>query len=128
MLDIRCRYEGQDVKAQGEFVDGILWLHYQGRTWSIDSRPKVKKFGKGAGASSKGDLEAPMPGKVTKLLRKAGDTVSRGEAIVMMEAMKMEYTLKAGADGIIAEVLCATGDQVALGQTLVRMGAAIAKS
>ena len=120
MREIRVRLQNQDIKAVGEMVDGVLWLHYRGRTWMIDPRTKAKKFGKAA-AASRGDIEAPMPGKVTKLLRNSGEKVARGEAVVMMEAMKMEYTLKADADGQIGEVLCSAGQQVELGQTLVRM-------
>ena len=60
-----------------------------------------------------------MPGKVTKILKTSGDSVRRGDVILVMEAMKMEYTLKAESDSKISSIACAVGEQVTLGQTLV---------
>ena len=67
-----------------------------------------------------GALTAPMPGKMIQVLAMAGAEVKRGEALAVMEAMKMEQTLKAAADGRIASVHVATGDQVEAGAVLVR--------
>ncbi|MDO9278893.1 MAG: acetyl/propionyl/methylcrotonyl-CoA carboxylase subunit alpha [Polaromonas sp.] len=70
-----------------------------------------------------GRLTAPMPGKVVSFLVKAGDTVSRGQALAVMEAMKMEHTIAAPADGVVAEILYAPGDQVLEGAELLTMAA-----
>jgi 3-methylcrotonyl-CoA carboxylase alpha subunit len=70
-----------------------------------------------------GRLTAPMPGKVVSFLVKAGDTVSRGQALAVMEAMKMEHTIAAPADGIVAEILYLPGDQVLEGAELLTMAA-----
>lgn len=67
-----------------------------------------------------GALTAPMPGKMVQVFAVAGADVKRGEALAVMEAMKMEQTLKAAADGRIASVHVATGDQVEAGAVLVR--------
>jgi 3-methylcrotonyl-CoA carboxylase alpha subunit len=67
-----------------------------------------------------GKLTAPMPGKVIAVSAVAGAKVARGAALMVMEAMKMEHTIVAPADGIVAEVLYAVGDQVAEGAELVR--------
>ena len=67
-----------------------------------------------------GKLTAPMPGKVIAVSAVAGAKVTRGAALMVMEAMKMEHTIVAPADGIVAEVLYAVGDQVAEGAELVR--------
>ncbi len=74
-------------------------------------------------AGEAGSLTAPMPGKVVAYLAKAGDKVSRGQAVAVMEAMKMEHTLHAPRDGEVAEVLYAVGDQVAEGGELLRLKA-----
>jgi 3-methylcrotonyl-CoA carboxylase alpha subunit len=68
-----------------------------------------------------GRLTAPMPGKVVSFQVKAGDTVSRGQALAVMEAMKMEHTIAAPADGVVAEILYAPGDQVLEGAELLTM-------
>jgi len=78
----------------------------------------------GEGASDAGRLTAPMPGKVVALLAAVGDSVTKGQALAVMEAMKMEHTLHAPRDGVVAELLYAVGDQVAEGGELLRLAAA----
>jgi len=70
-----------------------------------------------------GRLTAPMPGKVVSFSVKAGDKVSRGQALAVMEAMKMEHTIAAPADGTVEELLYAPGDQVSEGAELLRIAA-----
>ncbi|MEP7299144.1 MAG: acetyl/propionyl/methylcrotonyl-CoA carboxylase subunit alpha [Burkholderiales bacterium] len=76
------------------------------------------------GAKEAGGLAAPMPGKVIAFLAKAGDRVTEGQPLAVMEAMKMEHTIIAPRDGTIAELLYAVGDQVSEGGELLRMAAA----
>ena len=66
-----------------------------------------------------GRLTAPMPGKVVAVLAKRGQAVKKGEALLIMEAMKMEHTIAAPHDGVVDEILYAVGDQVADGAPLL---------
>ena len=66
-----------------------------------------------------GGLVAPMPGKVLMVGVQAGDRVSAGQVLVVMEAMKMEHQITAPADGEVAEVRASVGDQVDNGELLV---------
>jgi 3-methylcrotonyl-CoA carboxylase alpha subunit len=75
----------------------------------------------GDSAAEGGRLTAPMPGKVVSFLAKAGDRVQRGQALAVMEAMKMEHTISAPHDGVVEELLYAPGDQVAEGGELLRL-------
>jgi 3-methylcrotonyl-CoA carboxylase alpha subunit len=75
-------------------------------------------------AAEGGRLTAPMPGKVIAFMAQAGDTVTQGQALAVMEAMKMEHTLHAPRDGVVAELLYAVGDQVAEGGELLRLAEA----
>jgi 3-methylcrotonyl-CoA carboxylase alpha subunit len=68
-----------------------------------------------------GRLTAPMPGKVVSFSVQAGDKVTKGQALAVMEAMKMEHTIAAPADGTVAELLYAPGDQVAEGAELLKL-------
>jgi 3-methylcrotonyl-CoA carboxylase alpha subunit len=70
-----------------------------------------------------GRLTAPMPGKVVSFAVKAGDKVTRGQPLAVMEAMKMEHTIAAPADGTVQELLYAPGDQVAEGAELLTLAA-----
>ena len=74
------------------------------------------------GAGEGGRLTAPMPGKVVSIAVKAGDKVSKGQPLAVMEAMKMEHTIAAPQDGVVDEVLYAPGDQVTEGAELLRLG------
>jgi 3-methylcrotonyl-CoA carboxylase alpha subunit len=75
------------------------------------------------GVAEGGRLTAPMPGKVVSVAVRAGDKVRKGQALAVMEAMKMEHTIAAPQDGVVDEVLYAPGDQVAEGAELLRLGA-----
>jgi 3-methylcrotonyl-CoA carboxylase alpha subunit len=68
-----------------------------------------------------GRLTAPMPGKLLSFSVKAGDKITRGQPLAVMEAMKMEHTIAAPADGMVEELLYAPGDQVTEGSELLRM-------
>jgi 3-methylcrotonyl-CoA carboxylase alpha subunit len=75
----------------------------------------------GEAAGGAGRLTAPMPGKVIAFHVKPGDTVTAGQALAVMEAMKMEHTISAPRAGTVAELMYAVGDQVAEGGELLRL-------
>lgn len=70
-------------------------------------------------AQRHGSLEAPMPGSVRRLAVGVGDAVSVGQALVVLEAMKMEHVVSAPADGTVVEILVAEGTQVTTGTPLL---------
>jgi 3-methylcrotonyl-CoA carboxylase alpha subunit len=78
----------------------------------------------GEGAVESGRLTAPMPGRVIAFLAKVGQAVKQGQALAVMEAMKMEHTISAPRDGTVEELLYAVGDQVSEGGELLRLAAA----
>ena len=73
------------------------------------------------GADAGGLVKAPMPGKVLSLNVAEGDTVTKGQKLLVLEAMKMEHALAAPRDGVIASVLISAGDQVGDGDALVTL-------
>jgi 3-methylcrotonyl-CoA carboxylase alpha subunit len=81
----------------------------------------IARAGEGT-APSGGRLTAPMPGKLIALHVKAGDTVKAGQALAVMEAMKMEHTLTSPRDGVVTECLYAVGDQLTDGAELLKLG------
>ncbi len=68
-----------------------------------------------------GDLEAPMPGKVIKVSVGPGDPVQKGDEVLVIEAMKMENSLRAPRAGTVKSVACRVGDMVAPGAVLVEI-------
>ena len=68
-------------------------------------------------------VRSPLPGKIIDLRVKPGDKVSKGQPLLILEAMKMEHTLAAPADGTVKSVRYAVGEQVAEGAELVEFEA-----
>lgn len=75
----------------------------------VDPRRKALAMAQGAGA---GSLKTQMPGRIVRILAEEGATVTKGEPIIVVEAMKMENELKAPADGTISRIHVAPGDLV----------------
>jgi 3-methylcrotonyl-CoA carboxylase alpha subunit len=103
------------VYAQGE-LDHVFTAKGATQILSIDLLAHA-----GEAQAEGGRLTAPMPGKVVSFSVKAGDKVSKGQALAVMEAMKMEHTIAAPADGTVQELLYAPGDQVNEGAELLKI-------
>jgi acetyl/propionyl-CoA carboxylase alpha subunit len=102
--------EGQRVIA---FEDGAAF--------EFTTRKPVA-LGEG-GEASDGAVLSPMPGKIVSVSVKAGDTVTRGQTLLVLEAMKMEHALAAPFDGVVAELSAEAGGQVSEGVVLARLEA-----
>ena len=84
--------------------------------------PAAAPAAKPAAAPAGGNVvTAPLNGKITQVLVKAGDQVAAGDTVVMLEAMKMENSITAEAAGTVKAVLVNVGDQVDGGQALVEL-------
>jgi acetyl/propionyl-CoA carboxylase alpha subunit len=87
----------------------------------------VSAFARGgsgaSGPASDGALRAPMPGKIVATPAKPGDTVTKGQPVVVLEAMKMEHALVAPFDGVVGEIGVSIGDQVAADTVLATVTA-----
>ena len=66
-----------------------------------------------------GECRAPLPGTIARCSSAAGDTVAEGDGLVVLEAMKMEHTLRADGAGVVGAVHCAAGQQVDVDELLV---------
>ncbi len=93
-----------------------LYVHAGGYDASFVERPRFPPPGAGA---LPGGCAAPMPGKVVSVEVAEGDSVAEGQVMLVMEAMKMEHSVKAPSAGRVAEVRVAPGDQVDADQVLV---------
>ena len=120
-----------EVRWQGDrwWVDGDLRRNrivnhsagtsvFGGRTVTLKPLDPLDR----AGAETGGGLTlSPMPGLVKAVFVAPGQQVTAGDRLAVLEAMKMEHTLTAARDGIVAEVLTAAGDQVEAGAALIRL-------
>lgn len=119
---VEVEYHGKLWRIPAVKAQGRLWFHWQGETHVVDVGVGSRRGGSEKGKSHPGVIHAPMPGKVTRVHVKPGESVTAGKALVVMEAMKMEYTLEADRDGKVIEVSVVPGQQVGLGQVLIRVG------
>jgi biotin carboxyl carrier protein len=81
------------------------------RAWSGRRHPAVE-------AEGRQQIVAPMPGKVVRLLVKAGDTVEAGQGLLVMEAMKMQNEIRSPKSGVVERLLAAEGQTVNAGEIL----------
>ncbi len=81
----------------------------------------LPRFPEPGSAVEKGSLVAPMPGNVIRLGAAVGDAVTAGQPLIWLEAMKMEHTITAPTDGVLAELNVNTGQQVEVGAVLARV-------
>jgi 3-methylcrotonyl-CoA carboxylase alpha subunit len=72
-------------------------------------------------AARAGSLAAPMPGRIVQVMSRAGEAVKKGQALLILEAMKMEHTITAPADGVVKEIHFAAGEQVLEGVELITL-------
>ncbi len=77
---------------------------------------KLKKSG-----NVSGGLKSPMPGKIFKILKEVGSLVKKGEPILILEAMKMEHSIRSDKDGTIKEIRYKVGELVQGGVTLAEV-------
>ena len=94
-----------------------LTLRLHGQTWRLRLPDPIAGADDEAGGADR--LSAPIPGLITQVLAAEGDTVVRGQILLVLEAMKTVFRLPAPADGVVATVGCAIGDTVQEGQVLV---------
>jgi propionyl-CoA carboxylase alpha chain len=87
----------------------------------------LPRFPEPGSAVEQGSLLAPMPGNVIRLGAAVGDTVTAGQPLIWLEAMKMEHTISAPVDGVLTELNVNTGQQVEVGAVLARVEAPAAE-
>jgi 3-methylcrotonyl-CoA carboxylase alpha subunit len=140
----RLGIDGRTVKASGEvladggftlMLDGLARrvrvLDHDAETMvSIDGDSwllvEIEALAPAAGEDpTAGKLTAPMPGRVTRVLVGPGAGISRGDPLMVIEAMKMEHTIVAPADGVVAAVRFGVGERVEEGAELITLAAPV---
>ena len=110
---------GHRFEADAVLRDDAISIFAGGRSFGFELPDNLADA---TGDQAAGDvIVAPMPGLVRVVSTEAGASVARGDALMVLEAMKMEHTLTAPRDGVVAEVLAAVGDQIADGALLLSM-------
>ena len=110
------RVWSKEVSIAADPVGGQLGVHVGATPVSVtlNGRRRWGRKDEGAGTASGGPqrLVAPMPGKVVRVLVTEGQEVAEGAPLVVLEAMKMEHTVRAAAAGVVRAIHVVAGDQV----------------
>ncbi|HUJ31612.1 MAG TPA: biotin/lipoyl-containing protein [Candidatus Acidoferrum sp.] len=110
---------GQSFEVRVESEGAALRVSIAGREYSADVYDKRQwRRCRGATAEAEGrqQVAAPMPGKVIRVLVKPGDSVERGQGLVVVEAMKMQNEVRSPKSGTVERLLVAEGQAVNSGQ------------
>ncbi|MDQ3707117.1 MAG: ATP-grasp domain-containing protein [Chloroflexota bacterium] len=122
---VRLRDDGPLFMLECGFSDTTdeAYLYWEGREYWVRRAPALstERLTKALHLNDEDNLESPMPGKVLKVLVAAGDSVTEEQPLVIIEAMKMEFTVRAPHTGKVASVLFPEGAQVAAGDILVEL-------
>ena len=120
--------QGQQIEGYAQRIKNQIWVHINGRTFvsDISDQSKLSLRSSSRGRLNKssflGNVSAPMPGKISKVLVIEGQAIQKGQALVVMEAMKMEYTLKSERENqIVKKIFVKVAQQVALGDVLLEL-------
>lgn len=97
--------------------DGEAMIVSHGHEAVVAQAGKRKK----KAAAAAGTLSSPMPGKIFKVIKEEGSEVKKGEAILILEAMKMEHSIRADKDGKVKKIFFKTGELVQGGVTLAEV-------
>ena len=121
----------QLISATGSLVDAVIdgvrrryrvtrsgAMHYVDSALGSTALHETERFPDPSALAEAGSLLAPMPGSVVRIEVTEGAPVTAGAAIIVLEAMKMEHTVRAPADGLVTSISVAAGDQVDSGQVL----------
>jgi len=100
--------------------NGGIWVSLRGRTVYLESA-KARHEGGGVPEVSDNEVRAPMTGTILDVKVQPGDSVSKGDLLAVMEAMKMEYRLEATMSGTVAKVECKVGDMLDVGTLLIEL-------
>ena len=111
--------EGDRVETFHCVRDGsVIHLFWRGTAYRIEVDTDRSRSAHRAGS---GALEAPMPGRVIALRVAPGQAVTKGQELLVVEAMKMENALRAPRDGVVKSVAARPGDMVSPGVVLVEL-------
>ncbi len=101
------------------FHEDVLWLSSNGHGWSVKIKDRLDESTRLGRSGGQGLIPSPMPGLVTAIYVSEGDVVVAGQIVVVLEAMKMEYVLRAAIDGVVQTVHVRVGSQVKTNEPVV---------
>jgi acetyl-CoA/propionyl-CoA carboxylase biotin carboxyl carrier protein len=115
---VLCDFDGHAMTFEVAEDAGVTWIAAGGSAWAIRNSPSGRSSRSGAVVGA-GPVLSPMPGVLLALHVALGDNVERGQAVAIVEAMKMEHTLTAAGPGRVVTIDAAPGDQLQMHQLVL---------
>jgi acetyl/propionyl-CoA carboxylase alpha subunit len=112
--------DGRSVRLHAVADGDRVWVHWRGRAWALERIDPTRSSAAGA-AEAAGTAHAPMPGVVVSLLVAPGQAVAEGDALLVIESMKLQTTIGAAAAGVVIELPFAVGQTFQRGAVLARL-------
>jgi len=116
---LTLEHDGVHRKALAIRRDGTLYLRWQGELHAVTRIDPIAAVE--ASHTQQGGLSAPMNGSIVRVLVEVGQSVEAGTPLVVLEAMKMEHSIRASQAGTVAALYCAEGEMVSEGTVLVEL-------
>jgi acetyl/propionyl-CoA carboxylase alpha subunit len=111
----------KEQTALVEQVDGQIWLSTNGWSYPVNSFGTHRIKEKTKSGVGNGEISAPMPGQILKVFVKNGQSVEEGDSLFIVEAMKMEHTLKAPSKGQVENLAFKAGDSVSSTDVILKI-------
>jgi len=121
MKFIEIEWNGRVYKLWAQRQHNRLWIHYRGEAWCWTQDSHVSEKHKKKEQQIKGLIRSALPGRIDQIFIKKGDKIQKGQSLLVMSAMKIEYHFKAEAKGVVADVYCKQGQTVKFNQKLVKI-------
>jgi len=102
--------DGKRIALRIAVGEDATFIHLNGRAYEVGRTDPSQTLGESGGDAAQDQMIAPMPGVVVSVAVAPGDSVAEGQALLVIESMKLETTITAPRDGIVAEVPFSTGD------------------
>ena len=116
----RLALDGRTAELTLASSGDTTFVHLDGQTWEIERRDPAQAAAAGEGGGA-GSVIAPMPGTVISVAVEPGEKVVRGQALMVIESMKLETTISADADAVVGEIHYQVGDTFPLKAALISL-------
>ncbi len=116
----RVALDGRTAEVTLATAGDSTFVHLDGQCWEVERRDPAAAAAAGEGAAA-GAVVAPMPGTVISVAVEPGQEVVRGQALMVIESMKLETTMSADADAVVGEVHYQAGDTFPLKAVLLSL-------
>lgn len=113
-------WKGKNYRLYVQRDKDSLWIHYEGQTWHW-RRNRLSGKKKKQTLKSEGLIVSDLPGKIQKIFVKKNDKVKRGQNLLILSAMKIEYSFKAEGEGLVEEIFCKEGESVSSDKKLIKV-------